>query len=206
MDSDEPGLFDLPEREPAQAPPERSQRGRNRETWSLTVTAEVTIVEAEALHAAKARADEEAVTIGWYADDAAEDAEADAPDAPDAEPAVDAFDSLAWLIWPTDGQDAPLEAEAFRLLSVESDVAADSVDQGKVTWTVTAKLTDVEELRRLAVQAHPGEAEAIAESLAVAWQRAADCFAPLRSIPGISWRPGQVHVQHHRAKKAARTR
>lgn len=65
-----------------------------------------------------------------------------------------------------------------------------------VTWTVTVKLTDVDELRRLAAGAHPDAAGLIADSLAVAWQRAADPFAPLASIPGIAWRPGQVDVEH----------
>ena len=67
---------------------------------------------------------------------------------------------------------------------------------GTVTWTVTVKLTDVDELRRLATEAHPDAAGLIADSLAVAWQRAADPFAPLRSIPGTAWRPGQVDVEH----------
>ena len=36
----------------------------------------------------------------------------------------------------------------------------------------------------------------IADSLAVAWKRAADPFAPLRSIPGTAWRQGEVDVEH----------
>lgn len=72
----------------------------------------------------------------------------------------------------------------------------ESVDRGTVSWTVTVKLTDVDELRRLATRAHPEAAGLIAESLAVAWARATDPFAPLRSIPGIAWRPGQVDVEH----------
>jgi len=43
---------------------------------------------------------------------------------------------------------------------------------------------------------NPADADLIAGSLAIAWQRAADPFAPLRSIPGISWRPGPVEVEH----------
>jgi len=49
MDANEPGLFDLPDRE-RPATPERPLRGRNRETWARTATAEVTIVDAGALH------------------------------------------------------------------------------------------------------------------------------------------------------------
>ena len=82
------------------------------------------------------------------------------------------------------------------MLSVASEVVAESADRGTLVWTVTVKLTGVDELRRVATRAHPQEAGLIAESLAVAWERAADPFAPLRSIPGIAWRPGRVDVQH----------
>jgi hypothetical protein len=198
MDANEPGLFDLPDRERS-APPDRPQRGRNRETWARTATAEVTITDAEALHEAAARVEENAVTFGLGADPDVEDAESGGPD---VEPANDAFDALRWLIWPTDGLEGPLEAGAFRILSVDSEVVAESVDRGTVTWTVTVKLTDVDELRRLAAQAHPEEAGLIADSLAVAWQRAADPFVPLYSIPGTAWRPGQVDVEHLQARAA----
>jgi len=199
MDANEPGLFDLPDREPP-APPGRPRRGRNRETWARTATAEVTIIDAGALHEAAARVEEGAVTIGLRADPDVEDTE---PGGPDVVPPNDAFEALGWLIWPTDGLEGPLEAGAFRIISVHSDVVAESVDRGTVTWTVTVKLTDVDELRRLAAQAHPEEAGLIADSLAVAWQRAADPFAPLISIPGTAWRPGQVDVEHLQARAAA---
>ncbi len=79
---------------------------------------------------------------------------------------------------------------------MEGEAVADSIDRGMVTFTVEAKLTDVDQLRRLAVQARPEEAASIAASLAVAWQSAADPFAPLRTYPGIEWRPGQGDVEH----------
>lgn len=63
MDAHEPGLFDLPDRE-SPAPPKRLQYGRNRESWARTATAEVTIIDAEALHEAAAWVRESAVTIG----------------------------------------------------------------------------------------------------------------------------------------------
>jgi hypothetical protein len=191
MDTNEPGLFDLPDREPP-ATPERPLRGRNRETWARTATAEVTIIDAAALHEAAARAEENAVTIGLSANQDVEEAE---PGVPEVVPSNDALDALGWLIWPTDGMEGPLEADAFRILSVDSEVVAESVDRGTVTWTVTVKLTDVGELRRLAAKAHPEEAVSIADSLAVAWHRAADPFAPLLSIPGTAWQPGQVEVK-----------
>lgn len=115
-------------------------------------------------------------------------------------PARDVFDALGWLIWPTEGMEGLLEAGAFRILSVDCEVVAGSVDRATVSWTVTVKLTNVAELRRLAAETHPEEAGLIAGSFAVAWRLAADAFAPLRSIPGTAWRPGQVHVEHLPAK------
>ncbi len=196
MDANEPGLFDLPDPERS-ASPERPLRGRNRETWARTTTAEVTIIDAGVLHEAVARIEDDAVTIRLRADPDLENIE---PGAPDVGPASDAFDTLGWLIWPTDGMQGLLEAGAFRIVSVDSEVVAESVDRGTVSWTVTVKLTNVDELRRLAAEAHPDEAGLIADSLAVAWRLAADPFAPLRSIPGTAGRPGQVDVEHLPAK------
>lgn len=198
MDADEPGLFDLPDRVRPTSP-EKPLRGRNRETWTRTATAEVTIIDAAALHEAVARVEENAVTIGLRADPEAEETN------PEVQPADDAFGALRWLIWPTDGMEVPLAAGAFRILSADSEIEAESIDRGTITWTVTVKLTDVDGLRRLAAEAHPGEAAAIADSLAVAWQRAADPFAPLRSIPGIVWRAGPVDTEHLPAR-ATRSR
>jgi len=137
------------------------------------------------------------VTIGLRADPDLEDSE---PGSADMAPAGTAFDALGWLLWPPAGMERPQEAGAFRIISVYSDVVAESVDRGTVTWTVTVKLTDVDELRRLAAEAQPGAAGLIADSLAVAWQCAADPFAPLHSIPGIAWRPGPFDVEHLPAK------
>lgn len=197
MDAEQPGLFQLPDREP-QVHPERPRRGRNREVWGLTATAEVTITDASAVHAA-ARADE-GVVIAQGGDLEVEDAESEAPD--DAVPGDDVFDALAWLIWPSEGLEGALEAGALRILSVESEAKGDSVDHGTATWRVTAKLTDVDALRGLAVRACPDEAAEISASLTVAWQRASDPFAPLRSIAGITWKPGRVVVEHLPARAA----
>ena len=86
---------------------------------------------------------------------------------------------------------------------MECEVVRESADRGTATWTVTVKLTHVDRLRRLATAAHPDEAALITDSLAVAWQRAADPFAPIRSIPGIAWRPMKVDVEHLPARSAA---
>lgn len=48
MDHGAPGLFDLPETEPepaTQQAPKRPRRARNRETWTCTVTAAVTVID-----------------------------------------------------------------------------------------------------------------------------------------------------------------
>ena len=120
------------------------------------------------------------------------------------EPVNGAFDAVGWLVWPTEGMEQALEGDAFRILSVNREVVAESVDRGTLTWSVTVKLTDVGELRRLAAQAHPEATASIEANLAVAWQCAADPFAPLRSIPGTTWKPGQVNVEHMRAKAAGK--
>jgi hypothetical protein len=200
MDADQPGLFEVPDPEP-QVPPERPQRGRNREVWALTATAEVAITDAPAVRQAATRHEGFMIAIP-VADLGVEDGE---PDATDVVPVEDVFDALAWLIWPTDGLERALDTGAVRILSVQSEAAADSVDHGTATWRVTVKLTDVDELRRLAARASPDEAAEISDSMAVAWQRAADPFAPLRSIPGITWKPGRVVVEHLPAR-AARNR
>jgi hypothetical protein len=201
MNAAEPGLFDLPDRVRLTSP-EKPLGARNRETWTRTATAEVTILDAAAVHEAVARVEENAVTIGFGADGVAEETDSEVLE---TQLADDGFRALRWLIWRTDGMEAALEAGAFRVLSADSEIEAASMDRGTVTWTVTVKLTDLDGLRRLAAGAHTGEAAAIADSLAVAWQGAADPFAPLRSIPGIVWRPGPVDIEHMPAR-ATRSR
>ena len=161
--------------------------------WALTATAEVTITDASLLREAAERLNEGFVITVPSSDDGAEDIEGETPDAVRAD---DAFDALAFAIWPDEGLQEALEAGAVRILSVESETAPDSADHGTATWKVAVKLTDIDEFRRLATQACPDDSAEIAESLPLAWQRAADPFAPLRLIPGISWSPGQVTVEH----------
>ena len=191
MDADQPGLFQLPDREP-QVSPQPLQRGKNRQVWQLTATAEVTITDASALQAASRSSEGFVITVP-AADLGVEKAEYEAPD---TAPGDDVFDALAWLIWPSDGLEGALDAGALRILSVESEARGDSADHGTATWSVKVKLTDVDAFRRLAVRASPDEEAEISASLAEAWQRASDPFAPLRSIPGITWEPGRVVVEH----------
>lgn len=67
MDATRPGLFELPDLDQP-GTSERSRCGRNREIWSLTATAALTVVDAGALQEAYARAEEEGVTINLPAD------------------------------------------------------------------------------------------------------------------------------------------
>lgn len=151
MDADQRGLFELPDNEPL-PPAEKLQRGRNREVWTLTATAEVTITDAAALTEAATLANEGFVVTGLEADLGVEDRE---PEGPPAEPGSDAFDALAWLIWPTQGLERILDVGAARILSVDGEVAADSVDRGTATWRATVKLTDVDEGRGPRAQRQP---------------------------------------------------
>jgi len=192
VNADEPALFDMPSAEqPAKS--QARQRGRNRETWARTVTAEITIVDPAALREAARRVRESAVTITLPALPHEDDPVAEDPPVGDTE---HAFDALTWLLWPTDSMEEPLEAGAFRVLSEDIEVEPESDDRGTLAWTVTVKLTDVRMLRRLAAEAHPDEAAWIADSLPTAWQCAADPFAPLHAIRAIVWKPGPVTVQH----------
>jgi hypothetical protein len=192
MNADEPALFDMPcERQPVVSP--LGQRGRNRETWSRTVTAEITIVDAEALREAAREARESAVKVVVHERTGPEDADAEDPG---READAHALDALTWLLWPTATMEPPQEVGAFRVLEEDIEVSPVSENHGTLTWTVRVKLTDVDALRRLAAQADPDQAPTIRDSLAAAWRLAADPFEPLHSIPAISWRPGPVTVQH----------
>jgi hypothetical protein len=162
------------------------------------VSAEVAIVDAAAVTAALALYREDTVVVDAFSGAVIEDpaSEEAGPD-----PTLPPLPQLNWLIWPTGGVEELLEEGAFRVLDVESAVTSEAADRGTATWTVTVKLTDVQLLRRVATRAHPADAVLIASSLAAAWLRAADSFAPLRSIPGIEWRPVSVDIEHVPARK-----
>ena len=187
MDTIEPTLFDLPA-QGAPAPQHGPQPGRKGETWACAVSATVTVLDAQALRDAASQAETNAVTMEF---------DADLPDDdPDVKACSDILDVLVWMVWPTDGLDDVLEAGAFRILEVDTEIVPESEHEAELSWTVKVKLTDVPALRRLAVRAHPDESVLIHSSLAGAWQSAADPFAPLHSIPGIVWRPTQVAFRH----------
>lgn len=204
MDDAQPGLFELPDAEPQPSRP-RPRRGKKKESWTRTVTAEVVIVDQATVEEAAARADENSVIVDWNTGPlgsalsapetgAKPDLEPEPAPAPEPEPEPTIWDRLAWMIWPNHGLDHLVEADAFRVIAIESAVEGESDDRGTAILAVTVKLIDVPALRRLATQAHPDDAALIADDFAAAWHRADDPFAPLHAIPGIEWRPGAVDI------------
>ena len=169
-------------------------RGRRRETWSVTTTATIMVRDHQAVRDAFTESAESAYTLAVL----------DEP-GPDETEELTSLGQVAWLVWPTEGLDAAVEAGAFRVDSVGVEVLDDQGDRGTLRWEVTVKLREVDGLRRLAVEAHPDEAPQIAENFAVAWQRAVDPFAPIRVVPGIDWTPGSVDVTHVPARVGRRT-
>ena len=190
MDCDDPGLFEMVV-DAAPTSSTRPGRGRMRETRVCTVSADATIVDPAALDAAVAQAEADGFLVATSLDDNGDEASDDRGDG-----TVAGFDRVGWLLWPTDGLDSVLEADAFDVREVTTEVSAVSDVEGTVTWSVTVRLRDVSALRRIAVAARPEESPAITQSLAAAWQCAVDPFAPIRSVPGITWQPGAVEILH----------
>ncbi|HET7388718.1 MAG TPA: hypothetical protein VFJ19_18860 [Nocardioidaceae bacterium] len=137
------------------------------------------------------QAEADGFLVGILQDDNGDEAPDDRGDG-----TVAGFDRVGWLLWPTDGLDPVLEADAFDVREVTTEVDAVTDVKGTVTWSITVRLRDVSGLRRIAVAAHPEESPAINESLVAAWQCAIDPFAPIRSVPGITWQPGAVEILH----------
>jgi hypothetical protein len=133
------------------------------------------------------------------------DPDDDAPD-PREGIASDWGAALGWLLDPTLDLRPLAEAGAFRLLGVKTDLSDQTADRCRLTWTVTAKLVDVAALRDVAAGACPegdnGARAEIRESLAAAWQWAAEPYAPLRRVPGIVWTPVEVTVEHRPTRPA----
>ena len=94
------------------------------------------------------------------------------------------------------------------VIGVDIDTAELSTGRYRLRWTVMILLRDVAAFRRVASDACPdGDVAAraeIAQSLAVAWQRAAPPFTPMQRIPGITWSPVDAVVAHVPAR-AGRT-
>jgi hypothetical protein len=191
--SDELALFDLPAPEPRLAAT-RSGRGRARERYARTVTADVTVQRIPVLLDAALRAFDAgpAVELGEV------DVDAEVPDSR-AQIGQDPAAALSWLLDPLDGMWPLLEAGSALVLSAGIDVDERSATRYRLRWIVTVRLRDVAAFR-IALDACPAEDTAarteIEASLAAAWQQAAPPFAPLARIPGITWSPVEAVVAH----------
>jgi hypothetical protein len=191
-DSDQPGLFDLSP-PPPPPPASRSGRGRARETWARTVTAEVTVVDRRVLRDEAVRRLDTGIVIGEYADD-----DPDLTD-PHDDVAASCAAAVQWCLEPTEGL-WPLLEGALRIDQVEMATTDEGPARVRASWTVTVRITDAAAVRELARAACPeGDDDARADvdaGFAAAWNRAADPYAPLHPIPGITWAPAGVEVEH----------
>lgn len=185
--SDQAGLFDLPD--PVRSrPPTRSGRGRARETFARTVTADVSVHDAEAL-----RVLQHSVVIG-------EAAGAEDDDLADLweEISRSAAAAVQWCVEPTMGMEPLLESDAVRIGTIDLSAEERSAGLVRVAWTVTVKVLDAAAVRALALAACPATDVAtrteIEQGFAAAWNRAADPHAPLAAIPGVTWTSVDVAV------------
>jgi len=197
--TDEPALFDLPTAQPRPVPVDtRTGRGRTRETYARTVTADITVQRIPVLREAALRAydDSPAIPFGDADDDDGLDTR--------EQIATDSGAALSWLLDPTQDLWALLEADAMDLVAVDIDIDLDAPTRCRARWTVAVKLRDVAAFRRVALASCPtapaADREEIDHSLAAAWQHAADPFGPLRHIPGITFTPVEVSVEHLHAR------
>lgn len=177
-------LFELPESAPMPLGP--SARGAKGQRWRCSVTATATVVDSVVLEQTFS------TTETGYDLALADEGESSAAD--DLTPKV--FDQIAWLLWPHAGLEEALDAGVFRLDSVETRVDTETDVQGTVTWSSEVRLNDVAALRALAVRAHPNRRTEIDRDIEVAWLCAFDPYAPIEQIPGITWTPGRVSVEH----------
>jgi hypothetical protein len=131
------------------------------------------------------------------------DADDDAPDTRE-QIATDSSAALGWLLDPTQDLWALLEADAIDLVAVDIDIDLAAPTRFQVRWSATVKLRDVAAFRAIALAscptAHAAAREEINHSLAAAWQHAADPYVPLRRIPGITFTPIEVSVEHLHAR------
>jgi hypothetical protein len=105
--------------------------------------------------------------------------------------------ALRWLIDATAGLWPLIEADAVRILAADIDLHPTGPTACRVRSAVTVKLRDVTAFRQCAVDACPPEdttarAE-IATGFGVAWQWAAEPYAPLRRISRYHLEPDRRH-------------
>jgi hypothetical protein len=92
-----------------------------------------------------------------------------------------------------------LEAGAIDLRAVDVDIDQLSGTRFRARWAVAVKLRDMAVFRRVARACCPAADTAardeITRSLAAAWQYAADPYALLRHIPGVTTTPVEVRLR-----------
>jgi hypothetical protein len=116
---------------------------------------------------------------------------------------VDVVESCAaavqWCLEPTEGL-WPLLEGALRIDQVKMATTDEGPARVRASWTVTVRIIDADAVRELARSAClVGDATARADvdaGFATAWNRAADPYAPLHPIPGITWASAGVEVEH----------
>jgi hypothetical protein len=206
--TDDLALFDLPT-SPRPVGPSRVERGQPGGTYERTVVAEVTVTDGEALCAAAVHAFDSApsITIPWNDQGDHIDEEDEAEPGEREMLASDPGAALSWLIEPVDSHLPLDEAGAARTYASKVEVE-DSAEAGlRVRWAVMLKVQDVTAFRQLSLDAGPDADPAeIENSIAAAWNHAAEPYAPLRRIPGISWTPVDVRVEHIPAAERWRRR
>ncbi len=179
------GLFDLPDPPPI---PTRRDRGRRGEHWTRTVAADLHVIDSAALRAAAHQRQSDAVTVDLGP---ACDPDEDLLD-PHEEVMVSDAAAVRWCLEPTTGT-WPEMAEALRLDAIELDAIDEGPNRVLASWSATVTITDLDLLRRLA--GDPGDME---ETFASLWNRAADPYAALNGLPGITWTPLGVEVRRGR--------
>jgi hypothetical protein len=206
MSADLPALFGLPEPAPQTPPVTDAEPGRVRQTYRRTVTADIQIVRPAVLHQAALDAIDHCVTI----DLGPTDDDSDLLD-PQEEAATD-VGALTWAVDPTCGLHDLLRTGAIALTDVTLDATDASPGRCRITWSTAIKLKDVPALHRHARKAWSNGTtpdvddgdigRTIGQSLAAAWNLAADPYAPLRGVPGIAWAPGTVAIEQVFARPA----
>ncbi|MEJ7705029.1 MAG: hypothetical protein WKF47_15875 [Geodermatophilaceae bacterium] len=189
----QPGLFDLPD--PPPTPTVRAPRGRGRrgEHWTRTVAADLHVVDRRALRDAAHQRLSEGLTIDLGpTDDTDDDPDEDLLD-PHEEIANSDAAAVRWWIEPTTGT-WPWLAEALRLDAVDLDCDdLDTTDENprqvRAHWSVTVTITDIDLLRTQV----PGQGDSD-DTFPELWNHAADPFAPLAGLPGVTWAPLSVEV------------
>ncbi|MFC5824431.1 hypothetical protein [Nonomuraea insulae] len=188
MSEQTPALFDLPA--PAMPPVTGSPGpGRSGQRWQRAVTAQVVVRDLAVLRD-RALADFDSGTFIEIGD--ADDDE----DLPDTREVIasTAERALDWLLDPTVGLWPLLESGAIRLEAAEHAVDQVADREFQVSWSVQLQLGDLAALRALAVQNAPEAADDINQSVAAAWNHAADPAAPLAGIPAITWTVTDITV------------